>query len=419
MTEAESQPQMPLVAALVTSGLSQVHPDPITDFIFRVKDVANLYLVTTGDGDVLINSGLMDSAERNKVKLAPLRTGTLRKVILTQAHPDHFGGVPVLRESQTQVIAERRFSDTWNYFHDLGPFLERRMHKLWGMTFQRSDDAPKAPKITPDVLVDGRYAFEQGGRRFELLSTPGGETLCSLCVWMPEERVLFTGNLFGPVLMSMPFLTTIRGDRPRLVQRYLDSLQKVRDLGADVLIAGHSEPVRGADKVRAALDKLHAAVSYVKAATLAGMNAGKSVHTLMREICLPEECRIGEYHGKVSWAVRAIWEENAGWFHYDSTPALYGVPRSSVDRDLCELGGGAQALADRARQKLERDQPLEALHLLDIALGAEPSNASALGVKQAALQRLLAASGGTNVSEVMWLRSEIAATQTALIGGSA
>ena len=224
----------------------------------------------------------------------------------------------------------------------------------------------------PDIVVDRRYEFEQGGRRFEVISTPGGEALDSLVVWMPKERVAFTGNLFGPVFLAMPNLVTTRGDKPRLVQRYLPSLDTVRKLGAELLITGHGDPIRGADKIRASLDKMHAAVSYVNDATIAGMNAGKDVHTLMREIKLPDELKIGEFHGKVSWAVRSIWEEYSGWFHYDSTTSLYGVPRSSINADLVELAGGAGPLATRARQKLSEGRPLEAMHLLDIALGAEP-----------------------------------------------
>jgi alkyl sulfatase BDS1-like metallo-beta-lactamase superfamily hydrolase len=136
----------------------------------------------------------------------------------------------------------------------------------------------------------------------------------------------------------------------------------------------------------------------------------------MREIKLPDDLKIGEFHGKVPWTVRAVWEENSGWFHYDSTTSLYGVPRSSVDADLAELAGGAAKLAARARQKLDADQPLEAVHLLDIALGAEPSNAAALAVKKDALQRLLTLSGGSNLSETMWLKSEIAITEQKLAG---
>jgi alkyl sulfatase BDS1-like metallo-beta-lactamase superfamily hydrolase len=231
---------------------------------------------------------------------------------------------------------------------------------------------------------------------------------------MPHEKVAFTGNLFGPVFLSMPFLNTIRGDKPRLVVRYLKSLDRVRQLGAEILITGHGEPIRGAEKIRSDLNRMYAAVSYVNEAVIAGMNAGKDVYTLMREIRLPEDLKIGEFHGNVRWAVRAIYHEYSGWFLYDSTTSLYGVPRTSVDKDLAELAGGAQIIAGRAREKLNGGAPLEALHLLDVALGAEPANSEALAVKKDALQRLLTESGGSNLSETMWLKSEIAAADAAL-----
>jgi len=408
------QESKPLLAGLVLAGDQQKDAEAITDFIFMAKDISNAYLVTTAAGDVMVNSGFMDNAQRTKSLLAPHRTGPLRCIILTQAHADHYGGVPTMREPETRVIGERRFVDTWRYFNDLAPYLGRRSRKLWGGTIKRAANPPPPPEVVPDVTVDRRHEFDLGGRRFEVISTPGGETLDSLTVWMPKERVAFTGNLFGPVFLSMPNLCTVRGDKPRSVQRYLSSLDTVRQLGAELLITGHGEPIRGAAKIRADLDKMHAAVSYLNQATIAGMNAGKDVHTLMREIQLPSELKIGEFHGKVSWDVRAIWEEYSSWFHYDSTTSLYGVPRSSIDADLVELAGGAGALADRARKKLSEGRPLEAIHLLDIALGADASHAGALAVKKDALEVLLNECGGANLSETMWLKSEIAAVEAAL-----
>jgi alkyl sulfatase BDS1-like metallo-beta-lactamase superfamily hydrolase len=404
----------PLLASLVQAGDQQKEAEPITDYIFMAKGISNAYLVTTNTGDVMINTGFMDHAERTKRLLEPRRSGPLRYIILTQSHADHYGGVPVMKELVTKVIAERRFVATWRYFHDLGPYLARRSAKLWSGTVKRGANPLPPPQVVPDIVVDRRYEFDLGDRRFEVISTPGGESLDSVTVWMPKERVAFTGNLFGPVFLAMPNLVTTRGDKPRLVQRYLPSLDTVRKLGAELLITGHGEPIRGADKIRAALDKMHAAVSYVNDAVIAGMNAGKDVHTLMREIKLPDELKIGEFHGKVSWAVRSIWEEYSGWFHYDSTTSLYDVPRSSIDADLVELAGGVGPLAARARKKLNAGRPLEALHLLDIALTADRSHADALTVKKEALQALQRESGGANLSEVMWLKSEVAAVDAAL-----
>lgn len=409
----------PLLAKLVMAGSQQTEAETITDFVYMAKDISNAYLINTGDGDVMVNSGFMDNAERTRDLLAPRRSGPLRRIILTQAHADHYGGVPALREPGTEVVAEKRFVDNWNYFDTLGPFLKRRSSKLWANTLNRGTKPPQPPRVIPDIVVDRRYEFEQGGRRFEVISTPGGEALESLVVWMPNERIVFTGNLFGPVFLAMPNLVTIRGDRPRLVSRYLHSLEIVRRLGAELLITGHGDPIRGADIIRASLDKMHAAVSFVNQAVVDGMNAGKTVHTLMREVRLPAELQIGEFHGSVRWAVRSIWDEHAGWFHYeDSTTGLYGVPRSAVNADIAELAGGAAALAARARIRLDAAQPLEALHLLDIALSAEPSHAASLSVKKDALQLLLKESGGGNLSETMWLKSEIAAVDAALDTGS-
>jgi glyoxylase-like metal-dependent hydrolase (beta-lactamase superfamily II) len=404
----------PPLAGLVRAGEQQATAEEITPFIFMAKDISNAYLVTTADGDVLVNAGFPTSAQRNKSVFAPVRTGPLRYIVLTQSHPDHFGGVPAFKEPDTKVVVERRYVETAAWYDKLRPHGEPRSRKLWGGTVNAGGPPLEVPVIVPDIEVDRRFEFEVGGRKFEVLSTPGGETLDSLTVWMPNEKVAFTGNLFGPVFLSMPFLNTIRGDKPRLVVRYLKSLDQVRRLGAEILITGHGEPIRGLERVRADLDKMYDAVSYVNEATIAGMNAGKDVYTLMREIRLPDHLKIGEFHGNVRWAVRAIYHEYTGWFLYDSTTSLYGVPRSSVDKDLVELAGGAQILAGRAREKLNGGAPLEALHLLDVALGAEPSNPAALAVKKDALQRLLTESGGANLSETMWLKSEIAAADAAL-----
>jgi alkyl sulfatase BDS1-like metallo-beta-lactamase superfamily hydrolase len=312
------------------------------------------------------------------------------------------------------VIAQRHFTDTCADFRLLAPYFRRRSFKLWGSTIKRKGPLTMPPEIEPDIVVDREHRFEQGGRRFEVISTPGGEALDSLVVWMPQERVVFTGNLFGPVFLAVPNLVTVRGDRPRSVRRYLRALDRVRQLGAELLITGHGEPVRGAQRIRGDLDRMHAAVTFIHDAVIDGMNAGKDVHCLMREIRLPADLKLGEQHGKLAWAVRSIWEEYSGWFHFDSTTALYDVPRASIDTDIVELAGGAAVLAQRAQRKIDDDRPLEALHLLDIALGAEPQCAAALTAKKTALQSLQHACGEENLSETMWLRAEIAAVDAVL-----
>lgn len=401
--------EAPPLANLVRAGDAQTEAVAITPFAFMSRDVSNAYLVTTSDGDVVINTGMPDGAERSVALFKPHRTGPLRYIVLTQSHADHFGGVPTFLEQGTQVVGGPGYVEARDDMLGMQSFFGPRTFKLWGATLKRDTPPKPIPQVTPDLFVDRELTLDVGDRTFVLIHAPEGETEDNIVVWMPKEKIVFTGNTFGPVWLSMPFLNTLRGDKPRRVRTYLQSLAKVRDLGAEIVITGHGEPIVGKERIKADLDRMDAAVRYVRDYTLAGMKAGKTVHQLMREFAFPEDIRIGDFHGKASWAVKSIWREYSGWFHYeDGTTELYGVPRSSVDKDIVELAGGADRLADRARARLDAGEPLEALHLVAVALGADPGNRPALTVKRDASQLLLERSGQSNLSETMWLRSEIA-----------
>ena len=415
---SDTTEKAPPLADLVRSGDAQTEAVEITPFIFMSRDVSNAYLVTTSDGDIAVNTGMPDGAERSVSLFKPHRTGPMRYIVLTQSHADHFGGAPEFREAGTKVIGGPEYCHARDDMMGLQSFFGPRTFKLWGSALKRDKPPRPIPEVTPDIFVpESGMTLEVGNRTFELIHAPEGETVDNILVWMPKEKVVFTGNTFGPVWLSMPFLNTLRGDKPRLVRTYLKSLAKVRDLGAEILITGHGDPIVGRDKIREDLDRMEAAVTYVRDYTLEGMKAGKTVDTLVREFNFPGNVAIGDFHGKASWAVKSIWREYSGWFHYeDGTTALYGVPQSSVHADLAELAGGAGALAARGKAHNEAGRPLEALHLAGIALGAEPDNRDALLVKKAASEALLAASGGGNLSETMWLRSEIAEIDAKLAG---
>ena len=84
-----------------------------------------------------------------------------------------------------------------------------------------------------------------------------------------------------------------------------------------------------------------------------------------------------------------------------------GVGPSSVAPAIAELAGGADRLAERARDFVTQGLPLQALHLLDIADGAEPGNMLAREVRIEALKQLLQQSGGHNLWERRWVAAEV------------
>ena len=263
------------------------------------------------------------------------------------------------------------------------------------------------------ISFDDSYSFELGGVQFEIIATPGGETVDSCVVWLPQHKILFSGNVFGPLFPHFPNINTIRGDRYRFIEPYLESLQRVRALEPELLITGHFDPVRGRDLIRTCLDRMQGAVDYVHQETLQGMNEGKDIWTLMREVRLPEELEVGQGYGKVSWAVRTIWESYMGWFKAQDTSELYATQPREVYSELVELAG-LDAVVKRGTEKLADSDPEQALLLGEAALAHSPANAAALQLALDAHQALLARSGGSNFWETCWLNTQIASLKQRL-----
>jgi alkyl sulfatase BDS1-like metallo-beta-lactamase superfamily hydrolase len=393
---------------------------PITDGVHMSPGVTNSYLVTTPDGPVVINAGSAQEAERSHLpRYRRIDPRAPVFIITTQSHRDHMGGVPVLAGPETKWIAHET-SPAWRadvrMLHDT--YLRRR-NELWSQVLDSAVDLGNraGPDRQADILVGDFWTFEVGGRRFELLATPGGETTDSIVVWLPDDGAVFTSNLFGPIFGGMPNLATLRGDKQRSATQLISSLERVRSLGPELLITGHGDPVRGGAQIDLALTRVRDAVQYLHDRTVEGMNAGKDLFTLMREVELPPELALPEFHGKTSWNVRSIWHEYLGWFRMDSTTELYPVPATSVAKDLVALAG-AGALIRRARRHLDEGRPVESLHLSDIVLHERPSDTEGLRTRHDALVDLLEGSGGANFSEVMWLRAQIERTSRLLASAS-
>jgi len=407
---------------------------PVADGIYLSPGLSNSYLVVTAEGRVVINAGMAFEAPVHKRNYDAIDAGPVRAVILTQGHVDHVGGVSLFVEDGTEVIAQANNAACQDDDARIARFRVMRSIVFFreavtkGMAQLRQpahspskarSTAAAAARPTPTLTFEDRHAFTLGGERFELLSTPGGETIDSLCIWLPDRGIAFTGNLFSALFPHIPNLVTLRGDRYRFTLPYVESLERVLALEPEVLLTGHFEPVRGRALIRSELERLRAAALYVHDETVKGMNAGKDVHTLMREIALPDDIEVGQGYGKVAWNVRAIWEGYAGWFHYRSTTELYGEPPGSAHPEIVALAGGPDAVAARASE-LARAAPLQAIQLAEMALAADPEHRASHAVMVAAHEALLREIGGedperdANFWEVGWLRHQIARAKSAL-----
>ncbi|HEB90768.1 MAG TPA: MBL fold metallo-hydrolase [Deltaproteobacteria bacterium] len=385
----------------------------INDFIHLSEGFSNSFLITTEEGRIVINTGHFHEAPYHKANYDAITTAPTRYIILTQGHVDHVGGVDHFREPGTQVIAHAGNAEHQAYDKRLARFRGARsafaFRKKIGDAVERArkdfGELPAQAVPIPDITFEDRYEFGLGGLRVELIGVPGAETNDSLVVWLPEHRICFPGNLFGCLFGHFPNLVTIRGDRYRDALTVAKAVQTVMDLDPELLLVGHHQPVEGAGVIQEELARLRDAILYVHDETVAGMNAGKDLHTLLDEIRLPPGLEVGEGYGKVSWGVQAIWENYAGWFHHESTTELYSVPQREIHGDLIDLAGGSDAIVERARARFEAGEPEAALHLLDILL-SRPEPVPAAVDLAIGIHRFLE-SRSTNFWLTAWLRDQV------------
>lgn len=351
----------------------------VNDFIVMSEANSNVYLIETNEGGVLVNTGMGFEAPVIWHNLQTLsQTRDIKYLITTQGHVDHLGGVQYFRDRNAGLvyIAQAGNREHQEYDARLAPFRNARSafrfkdaftevfkrYAAAGYTQINPQDRP-----TPDMTFERRYEFTLGGLEVELIAVKGAETNDSLVVWLPQHKIVLTGNLFGCPFGHFPNLVTIRGDRYRDALTCAASAQLVMELEPELLLYGHHEPVSGAELIQGELRAYRDAILYVHDRVVEGMNAGESLAALQQSIQLPPELEVGQGYGKLNWSIRAIWESYAGWFKHESTTELYSVPQSSVYQDLVELAG-EEALVERARAKYEAGQCEEALHLLDIVL---------------------------------------------------
>jgi alkyl sulfatase BDS1-like metallo-beta-lactamase superfamily hydrolase len=404
--------QTPLGIDPVMDGRGQTQALKIHEQIYQASGFGNTLMVTTPEGNVIIDTSLPATAPAHLAMLKAVSDAPVRYIILTHAHGDHTGGVDLWRESDTQIIAQQNHEEFVHTERRLAGLFARRnaaqFPSIGGAALPAN--SPLLQEVTnfggnirSTIQFDKEYQFSLGGLTFQIYHTPG-ETPDHLSVWIPELKVAFIGdNFYG----SFPNIYTLRGTKPRWALDYVNSLDFIMNLQPEIIIPSHGEPIHGNSAISTAMSRYRDAILYVHDQTVLGMNQGKDVHTLMQEIELPADMAVGEGYGTLAWTVRGIYEGYVGWF--DENPAtMYPIPVDDAYPELVALAGGAERVAVQARQLLEQDNVMRALHLADIALSAEPDNAAALQVRLDALTTLLARS--VNSNEAGWLNFGIRET---------
>ena len=181
-----------------------------------------VYLIKTSDGLIMIDSGVDKNSVDyfiENIKSLNFNPNDLKYLILTHCHIDHIGGAYRLQnEFKVKVIA-----------HEIeAPVIEGKEHpERTGASFYGVDYTP----CTIDIKLKGELnEIRFGNKKINFLHTPG-HTPGGISPYIDLEgkRILFGQDVHGPLLKG--FGSNLKD--------YLNSLNKLLKLDADILCEGH------------------------------------------------------------------------------------------------------------------------------------------------------------------------------------
>ncbi|HEX8645460.1 MAG TPA: alkyl sulfatase dimerization domain-containing protein [Thermoleophilaceae bacterium] len=334
---------------------------------------ANVSAFETSEGLVLFDSGSFATAQHVHETIRGWTDACLHTVVFTHGHVDHVFGLPLWEAEAVErdlvppiVVAHEnvpaRF-DRYRLTAGYNAAINRRQFQVdelqWPLDYRY-----------PDRTYRDTLELEVGGERFELHHAKG-ETDDYTWTWIPGRRTICCGDLF---IWAVP-----NAGNPQKVQRYprewSHALRAMAELDAEVLLPGHGLPVVGAERVRAALCDSAALLESLVEQTLALMNEGASLDTILHSVAAPDELLSKPYlrpvYDEPEFVVRNLWRQFGGW--YDLNPAnLKPAPDAELAAELAALAGGAERLAERAVELAEAGSLRLAGHLAELAALAEP-----------------------------------------------
>jgi cyclase len=176
----------------------------------------------------------------------------------------------------------------------------------------------------PSLTYATSLTLHLGTRVVELHHPGPAHTRGDTVVWLPAERVLFTGDLV--FAGGQPFLA--EGS----VTGYQSALEFLRSFDASVVVPGHGPLLRGAE-INRVLDELAAYTTYLAELATSGHAAGKTPMDVVREA---GESRFSAWQE----SERLVGNLHRAYHELDGKPLSERLDLIRVWTDMMELNGG-------------------------------------------------------------------------------
>jgi len=132
------------------------------------------------------------------------------------------------------------------------------------------------PGLTwPTIVFEKRMTLLLGKLRVEIMQVGRGHTKGDTVVWLPDDRVLFSGDLVE--FDATPYT----GDA--YLQDWPATLDAIAALKPEKLVPGRGAALRNPAEVKAGLDGTRAFVTEMFSSVRDGARAGKDLRTVYRE----------------------------------------------------------------------------------------------------------------------------------------
>jgi len=383
---------------------------PVADGVYTAigYTVSANSMIVGDDGVIIVDPGqTVAGSRRIRAEFEKITDKPVKAIIYTHSHGDHTNGSPAFVDegAQIQIWARSNFGSERAGMAAAGFRGGVRPVNTQGFDLLPEQKIGIGVAIPPDrrpagnMITDGtlrrpgaaggarrgrggaippnhkfseeRKNLEIAGVRLELVAAPG-ETADQLYVWVPDRKVLFSGDNF---YQSWPNCYPLRGTARRSVQDWIESLDKMVQEHPTHVVGGHTRPMIG--NATEVLTNYRDALRYVYTKTIEGAGKYLTPDELVEYAKLPDRLAkldyLGDYYGSVEGTIRDIYAQKLGWFDGDPLNLHRESPRKQSER-MAELAGGVDQLMAKARAAMQKDDPLGAAQLAQHAIRLRPND---------------------------------------------